>query len=649
MVKILIYLLLPVLVLQVGYTVNGQELKNITPELKQQFDLFIEQAEMAEQNGDLRTQSINLSKAAFILWQSNRLYDAVDVFIQVAEIYEKLEDKVNLRNTCSNIGLLYTDLQDIDRAKQYFDRCLEISRVLGQQELIASGLIDIAYIASAMGNFDESNTKLLEALDMALVINNQKLLLNIYGLMAANHKSLNNITEATSYQDKYQIVYRQQQELSEKTQATQREVKSLATIQRTQEEIKRQDIELELRNLRIKAVQDNLKRAEVEAKERDNQIKLLEQEKLLQDLQIKEQASRQQAAEALLRQQQAVEERQKILIISGLVVLLLALIVAVILYLKARDKQRSNTLLEEQNTKIKEKSRDLEEALEKIERQNLQIRQSINYAKGIQQAMLPPSEQLRSFIPDSFIFWQPRDVVSGDFYWFKQVDIKFDLKRIFDYQHSLSSNETEIKKLTNANKVLLAAVDCTGHGVPGAFMSMIGYNLLDEITNKGITRPDMVLEQLHFGVRSTLKQNVTNNKDGMDLALCLIDKKEKKLTYAGANNPIIYIQNGKLTHIKGTMCSIGGVQDPIPKFALHEIEITTPTAFYIFSDGFIDQFGGEEGRKFMIKHLKTLLLEIHTKPFDQQEAILRQAISEWMGNKYSQIDDILVMGFKPDF
>lgn len=647
--KCLIYTFLLLSLILNGFTIVGQELKDITPAKKAQFDQYIELAQIAERGGDMNAQANNLSRAAFILWESNRLYDAIDVFQKAADLYKKLEDYFNLRNIYSNIGLLYSDLQDIDRAKEYFEEGLKLSRQLGQRERIASGLIDLAYLSSALGNFDESNSYLQEALDIALALNNLKLLLNIYGLMASNNKSLNNITQYTDCQDKYQIIYRSLQTQTERSAASQREVKTLATLKTTQEEVRKQDIELELRNLRIKVAQDNLERAATEALQRESQIKLLEQEKELQEAKIKEQELQQREAEAVFKHQEAVKERQQTVIYSGIIVLILAVIIVIALYRRYRDNKRSNMILEDQNAQIIEKSMELQEAVNKIEKQNTQIKQSINYAKGIQQAMIPPPKLLQAYLPESFVFWKPRDVVSGDFYWFRQVDDKFSLKQIYNYEEGIiSTEEEEEDKLANANKLLLAAVDCTGHGVPGAFMSMIGNNLLDEITNKRISRPDIVLEQLHFGIVSALKQHTTGNKDGMDLALCLIDKKEKKLIYAGANSPLVYIKNGELIHLRGTSGTIGGVQSKLPEFELHEIALDSPTYFYMFSDGFVDQFGGPDGRKFMIKNFKDLLLEIHNMPFNEQENILRVTLDGWMGDSFQQIDDILIVGFSID-
>jgi serine phosphatase RsbU (regulator of sigma subunit) len=177
-------------------------------------------------------------------------------------------------------------------------------------------------------------------------------------------------------------------------------------------------------------------------------------------------------------------------------------------------------------------------------------------------------------------------------------------------------------------------------------MSMIGYNLLDDITDKGVSRPDLILEQLHKGVQVALKQEVTDNKDGMDLAMCQIDIANKKLRYAGAKNPLVYIKNGEIEQLQADKIPIGGTLVKDPRFTLQEIDIDTDTYCYIFSDGFVDQFGGPKGRKYMAKKFRNLLLEIHDRPMEEQREILELTIDTWMGDSYAQIDDILVMGFK---
>ncbi|HWZ22612.1 MAG TPA: SpoIIE family protein phosphatase, partial [Cytophagaceae bacterium] len=207
---------------------------------------------------------------------------------------------------------------------------------------------------------------------------------------------------------------------------------------------------------------------------------------------------------------------------------------------------------------------------------------------------------------------------------------------------------TGVERLPDSNearKIIVAAVDSTGHGVPGALMSMIGYNLLNMIASKNIFEADKILGELHKNVRFALQQYKNDNKDGMDMSLCVIDKDAKTMEFSGAKNPIVYIQDGELFHIKGDSHPIGGSQgDAKRTYTKHVISIEKPTFFYLFSDGYPDQFGGTESKKFMIKNFKELLLKIHTLPFEEQKIILDTTIEKWKGNHEKQIDDILVMG-----
>jgi len=282
-----------------------------------------------------------------------------------------------------------------------------------------------------------------------------------------------------------------------------------------------------------------------------------------------------------------------------------------------------------------------------IEKKNEDITSSINYAKRIQDASLPRMDKIKKMLPKSFLFFKPREIVSGDFYWCMHTEPK----PIYDELAAFEENRQAVIGFEPA-KILIAAVDCTGHGVPGAFMSLIGNNLLNEIViSKGITSPEIILKELHKGVRNALQQAESDNKDGMDMALCVIDEKNKIVEYAGAKNPLIYIQNGELHEVKADKLPIGGSQKEKERtFTKHTININTPTTFYVFSDGFQDQFGGPEGRKFMIKYMKTLLLEIHTRPMEEQRSLLAHAIEDWMlyhpHEPQRQIDDILVIGFQ---
>jgi ligand-binding sensor domain-containing protein/serine phosphatase RsbU (regulator of sigma subunit) len=310
------------------------------------------------------------------------------------------------------------------------------------------------------------------------------------------------------------------------------------------------------------------------------------------------------------------------------------------------------------NQEIEQQALSLKEAKEKVQKTNKDITDSINYALRIQKAMLPHSSELENMLKESFIFFKPRDIVSGDFYWFMEVDTNNSATLLLDPVLSSQNNEgwgeyrpTSPNPNTQKN-IILAAIDCTGHGIPGAFMSLIGNDLLNDIVEeRGIFEPDLILNSLHRGVTKALQQEKTANEDGMDMAICTINLEKKTLEFAGAKNPLIYIKDNKIHEIKGDKTPIGGfMYDKKQRriFTKHTVALDAPTSFYIFSDGFQDQFGGENNKKFMKKRFKNFLLEIHNLPAQEQKVRLGKALKDWKQDTYEQVDDILVIGFKID-
>jgi len=255
-----------------------------------------------------------------------------------------------------------------------------------------------------------------------------------------------------------------------------------------------------------------------------------------------------------------------------------------------------------------------------IEEKNKDIMDSIKYAKRIQDAILPTEKLLKESLDGSFILFKPKDIVSGDFYWVEKKD----------------------------GKIIVAAVDCTGHGVPGAFMSMIGNALLNEIVKEhGITQPDEILNHLRDGVISALKQKGEegDTKDGMDIALCTYDLGSMNLNYAGANNPLYLIRNNELLEEKPDKQPIGYFLDELTPFTNVNLEIKKGDTIYIFSDGYADQFGGPKGKKFKYRPFKELLLSLQGTPMKEQRDVLDKTIEDWKG-ELEQIDDICILGVK---
>lgn len=301
-----------------------------------------------------------------------------------------------------------------------------------------------------------------------------------------------------------------------------------------------------------------------------------------------------------------------------IVVVIVALSIYVFVNYRVAQLAKEKKVLEE---KVTERTVELKDANDKLSVAFQDIKDSINYAKKIQDAILPLDEEMKKALPQSFVLFKPRDVVSGDFYWFNKKD----------------------------HNVYIAAVDCTGHGVPGAFMSMIGNSLLNEIVSKkGPHDAASILKQLHQGVRKSLKQDrdAYESKDGMDLALMVIDTQKNTVQYGGAKRPLFYYNATAFNEVKADKQSIGGLEmEDNYQFTNHTFEIKSGDTFYMFTDGYVDQFGGDKGKKFSTKRLRETLEEIRQLPMQEQHFALDSIIEDWKKN-VEQIDDILIIGIR---
>ncbi len=292
--------------------------------------------------------------------------------------------------------------------------------------------------------------------------------------------------------------------------------------------------------------------------------------------------------------------------------------------LKVKNEQLE-AIVEERTKEISEKNIILENKNEMISEQKREIEDSINYAKRIQDAILPLDEEMKKHLPKSFVLFKPKDIVSGDFYWFSKHN----------------------------NKLIIVCADCTGHGVPGAFMSMIGSDRLNIIVNeRHETSPGQILSNLNRAIKNTLKQegdNKDSTKDGMDAAICTVDLETNQLTYAGANRPLWIIENGELSEIKATKVAVAGFTPDDQVYVEHIIDLKEGLKFYMSSDGYADQFGGVKGKKYKVKAMKNFILNIFNHPFKKQSEELNQEIYNWMHageTPLEQVDDICVIGFE---
>lgn len=325
------------------------------------------------------------------------------------------------------------------------------------------------------------------------------------------------------------------------------------------------------------------------------------------------------------------------------VILLVVLVYGIVKWNTHRlieEKKKLEQKIAEATEEIRGQNVQLEQQKDEIEKQKDEIQSSINYARRIQRALLTPDEVIDKIFPDHFLLYKPRNVVSGDYYWFGQFG---------DYKVSI-------------------VADCTGHGVPGGFMSMLGMTNLNYIVGQEL-RPDEILNKLRNAIITSLRQKddsiqptgdekadrraafaaATEKKDrsqdGMDVAMYVINEKEMTLSFAGANNPLVLIRDGEVEVVKASKMPVG-IYAKLDPFERVDMELKKGDCLYTFSDGFQDQFGYESGKKFMSKHLREVLLEIHQKPMAEQKEILNKIYEDWRGPADHQTDDVVLMGVR---
>jgi serine phosphatase RsbU (regulator of sigma subunit) len=538
--------------------------------------------------------SYNLGKLS---WEYKNKTDAIKYLSQSISLSGKNPDATQKLLSSHLLGKVYFETGDYSKAADHFEVAAATGKKINSAAVAIESLILQAKANGNLKRYKKTIPPLEEALSLCIQNNMGDLQLTCYELLASYHEKLGNKQKADEYTSLHQtLVTLQQKErlASEKVSSLQKtiekEKKQAQTKLKEAEQIliSKED-SLQQTTQSLKVVEESLKDLEEINRQRQMEIDLLSKEKELADLRIKEQKTALEN-EALLRN-----------FILAVAILVAALVIVVVI--NNRKMVRVN---------------------KKLDLQNKNIKSSINYAKRIQEAMLPKKELQEKYLKESFILFKPRDVVSGDFYWLSPLK-------------SGSSDHGDLA---------FGAIDCTGHGVPGAFMSMIGINSLNSIVNRGITESNRILDALHLEIRNALQQEVTGNNDGMDAALCIYKKPQGILEFSGAKNPLVYIQNNEVFQIKGDIHPIGGSKSKHEiNFKKHQVQINQPTMVYLFTDGFRDQFGGEENQKFMSKRFTKLLLEIHQLPLEEQHKKLDSVFEDWRG-KNDQTDDVLILGVR---
>ena len=473
-----------VLLLISGINLHAQQLRQLSQSNNDRIARLEELSQLYINSEDFLNAISSLNQITYIYWENGRPDKAVESFLRTAPLYEKINDFENLAKLYSNVGLIYLDLEDLNGADRSFAKNLETNRKLGNQRGIATALVDFAYVKNLKKEHREAIALLEEALDLALKINYESILPVIYNLLSNNYTSIGNIKLGEEYRKKYNDIREFLARQTMRGEFQQREQQSQVEIMKSQAEARARELEIKINQLIFQEKQDSIFIV-VRAKE-DSLVKARQKDSLQrQNILLLEQESKLQEAE--IEKQLAVQNFQMLIIYAGAAFIILFLVLIIIVYSGYKTKQKINLKLEFRNAEIQHTNEKLEVALEKIEEQNYRITQSITYAREIQRALFFPIDNLKHYIPESFIFFQPVDLVSGDFYWFKEIGLDGNDEDIAVPEHTIHTDNADTFNNggflpIKGDKFIVTAVDCTGHGVPGAFMSMIGYNLLDSIT-----------------------------------------------------------------------------------------------------------------------------------------------------------------------
>ncbi len=599
---------------------------------------------------------------------------ALEYFLNALKIYESINDPAGTAETLNNVGTVYQNLQKFDIAKEYYHRVIELDKKTNNREGQASTLNNLGDIFYQEDRYEEALSNYRLSLKIREDQKNESGIAESLMNIGVVLYSLGSYDESLDY---FNRSYQMDSLLLNKANQS----ITLGNIAKTN--LKLGDIDKAFFNAQkslLLAEEINLKVQMVNASEILSDIyatqqrfdqayeqmvlhQIIEEElfseenaKIINDLQTSYELEKKQKEIDLLNKDRFI---RGLIIAAAVVGLVLLLLLAFILYRANRNKRLANSLLRLQNAEIIQQKEEILAQRDAIEAQRDQIEtqhreivhktqnieSSIQYALRIQQAMLPYDDTINQELPLHFIFYKPRDLVSGDFYWYASVDQRPHLSARDDIREPPSTFTTQSHK-----KVIFTAIDCTGHGVPGAFMSMIGDALLNQIVmDKRLTEPNLILNEMHWGIRKALKQSETHNRDGMDMTLCVIDKESKTIEFAGAKNPLIYVKNNELTEVKTDVFSVGGwleADDKPRNYKKHQISYAdAPITLYMFTDGYQDQFGGPKNKKFMRKRFRELLFKIHQEPMAYQRDILDKTFHEWTGEQ-RQMDDILVIGLK---
>ncbi len=585
-------------------------------------DLFNKRLVIEKEEGNEDGMASAYGNMVNIYQQQGNHTKAIEYLSKSLEISERLNNKKGTAINLSNLGIIYQDQGEAVKAMENYKRSLKLDEQLGNAMGVAGTLINMGLVYELLDSNQKAQNNFKLAKKIFEKLGNKSGIANCLGSIGNNYNYQGELKTALDY---YQQSLQLNLETGKKISIIKSYIcigsifkkqgnyyKSIYYVEKALTLAHEVGVASEIKfasnllyNIYKKAAQPAkaLEMHELYIEMRDS-INSMENKEAIIKLEYQYKYEKEQVlAEAKHQEQMALsaerEKRQQLIAYSAGGGLVMVLAFAFFILNRLQVTRRQKKVIEEQKQKV-------EEQKQKVEEQKKDITDSIQYAENIQRALLPTIENLKDALPDGFLLFQPKDIVSGDFYWMQQHN----------------------------DKVYFAACDCTGHGVPGAFMSMIGSSLLDEAV------------EVRKGFINALKQTgeAGQQKDGMDATLIAWDK-NNKLQYAVANNPILLIRKGELLETKPDRQPVGYHTEEQKPFTHHEVKLEKGDTVYLFSDGYPDQFGGPKDKKFMMKNFKKLLLSIQDKTMNEQKTILETTLAEWKGDT-EQVDDILVIGVR---